>query len=80
MLLSINVTFLDVPLLYCSVTIDESKEKFGIVFCSYLETQSVVAPSSSSNFPRKEIISEILVFVCLDKSLPMSLWYFWWYK
>ena len=40
----------DVPLLYYSVTSNESKEDFRIVFCCFSEIKSIVAPSSS-NFP-----------------------------
>ena len=48
--------FFDVPLLYFSVQINESKEKFRIFFV-ILKTmiKNVVAPLSSSNFPRKLI-------------------------
>ena len=56
-----------------SVTINESKEKFRIVFCSSLAMKSIVAPSSSSNFSKKLFCWGILMFVCLDKFMPMSL-------
>ena len=59
--------------LYCSVTINESKEKFRIVFCCSSAIKNIVAPSSSSNFPVKIICWEILVFFCRDKSMPISL-------
>ena len=59
--------------LYYSVTINESKEKLKKVFCSFSETKIIAAALSSSNFSVKLICCGILVFGCLDKSLPMSL-------
>ena len=64
--------------LYYSMTINESKEKFRIVFCCFSAIKSIAAPSSFSYFPTKLICWGILAFVCVDKSIPMSLWYFWW--
>ena len=58
--------------LYHYVTINESKEKLTIVFYCFSATKNIVA-SSSSNFPTKLICCGILVFVCLDKSIPISL-------
>ena len=58
--------------LYYSVTFNESKEEFKIVFCCFLTIKNNVMPSSS-NFPSKLIYWGILVFVCLDKSIPISL-------
>ena len=58
-------------LLY-SVTTNESKEKFKINFCFFSEIKNI-APLSSYNFPAK------LIF-CLNKSIPVSLSYFWWYE
>ena len=58
--------------LYYSVTINEFKEKFRIVLCCFSAIKNIVAPSSS-NFPVKIIYWEILVLVCLDKSIPKSL-------
>ena len=43
--------FSDVPLIYYSVAINESEEKFRIVFYLFSAITSIVAPSSSSNFP-----------------------------
>ena len=51
MLHSISLIFFDVSLLYYSVTINESKEKFKIVPA----IKSIAALSSSSNFPTKVI-------------------------
>ena len=48
--------------LYHSVTSNESKEKFRIAFCCFSETKNIVAPSSSSNFPKKLICWAILIF------------------
>ena len=59
--------------LYNSVTINESKEKFTIVFCCFSEIKNIVAPSSSSNLPVKLICWAIFVFACLGKSVPMSI-------
>ena len=47
--------FLMFHYLYHSVTINEFKEKFRIVFCCFSETKNIVAPSSSSNFSTKLI-------------------------
>ena len=55
--------------LYYFVTINESKVKFGIVFCCFSVIKKLFAPSSFSNFPTKFICWGILVFVCLDKSI-----------
>ena len=55
------------------VTINESKEKLKIVFCCFLAVRNITAPSSFSNFPTKLICWEILVLVCLDKSVPVRL-------
>ena len=59
--------------LYYSVTINESKEKLGIDFCCFSAIKNIVAPSSSSNFSTKLIYWGVLVFVCLDKSISISL-------
>ena len=53
-------------LLYYSITINESKEKFKIVLSCFSAIKKIVAPSSSSNFPTKLICWGILVFACLD--------------
>ena len=58
--------------LYYSVPIKESKEMFGTVFCCFSETKNIVAPLSSSNFSTKLIFWGILVFVYLDKSMPIN--------
>ena len=58
-------------MLFC--TISESKEKFKIVFCCFSAIKNNVASSYSSNSPVKLICWEILVFACLDRSMPMSL-------
>ena len=63
-----------------SFTINESKERFRIVICSFFAIKNIVAPSFSSNFPVKLIFWEILVFIYLDKSMPISLYLFWWYE
>ena len=57
--------------LYYSVTINESKEKFKIVFCCFLTIKSIIAPSSS-NFPGKSTGWGKLGFVCPGKSIPIS--------
>ena len=59
--------------LYYSITTDEPKEKFRIVFYYFLAIKNIVAPSCSFNFPTKLICSGMLVFICLDKSIPKSL-------
>ena len=48
------------PCLYYPVktTTNKSKEKFKIVFCSFLAIKNIVAPSFSSNFPVKLIFEE----------------------
>ena len=52
---------------------NESKENFKIVFsCSSVITGMFV-PLLSSNFPMKLPCWGIVVFVCLDKSMPISL-------
>ena len=56
-----------------SVTINESKEKFRIDFCCFSAIKNIVVPSSSSNFLAKLICLGILVFVCLDESILVSL-------
>ena len=55
-----------------SVTSNESKEKFRMIFCCFLAMKNV-APSFSSNFPVKLICRGILALVCLDKSVSRSL-------
>ena len=59
--------------LYYYVTINESKEKFRIVFCCFSAMKDIFVTSSSSIFPVKLICCGIFVFVCLGKSIPMSL-------
>ena len=59
--------------LYYSVSINDSKEKFRIDFCCFSAIKNIYAPSSSSNFPAKLICWGIVVFPCLDKSVPISL-------
>ena len=58
--------------LYYSVTINEFKEKFRVAFCCFSAIKAIVAPSFYSNFPTKLIRRGIIVFVCLDKSIPIS--------
>ena len=58
---------------YYSVTVNESKETFKIDFCYFLAIKNIVAALSSSNFPMKLICWGMVVFVCFDKSMPMSL-------
>ena len=58
---------------YYSVTINEFKEKFRILFAAFQTAFQIVASSSSSNFPVKLICRGILILDCLDKSIPMSL-------
>ena len=60
--------------LYCSVTINKSKEKFRIVSCYNLPIKSNRATSYFSSFPVKLVCSGILVFVCFDKTKPITLW------
>ena len=62
--------FFNVPLLYYSVTINESKERSRIVFCCFSVIKNIAAQSSSSNFPVKLLCWGILVLACLDKSIP----------
>ena len=52
-----------------SITFNKSEEKFRIV-CYCLP---VCFPSSFSNFSVELICFRIVVFVCLDKSMPMTL-------
>ena len=63
----------DVALLYNSAKNNESKDKFKIAFSCSSETKKIVAPSSFSNFSVKLVCGGILVSVCLDKSIPISL-------
>ena len=58
--------------LYYSVTINESKENFKIVFFLFFCDENIVAPLPSSNFPSELICSGMDAFVCLDKSILMS--------
>ena len=46
---------------------------FRIVFCCFSAIKSIAEPSSSSNFLSKLVSSGMLVFVCLGKSMPISL-------
>ena len=57
--------------LYYSVTINQSKEKFRMVFCCFSAIKNIVAALSFSNFPVKLFFWEILVFVCLHKFMPI---------
>ena len=59
--------------LYYSVAINESKEKFKTIFHCFWETKNITAPLSSSNFSIKLICWVIIVFICRDKSVPISL-------
>ena len=68
-----NLIFFDVYLLYYSVTINGSKEKFRFVFCYFSAIKNIVALSSTCYFPTKLICWGILVVAGLDKSIPMSL-------
>ena len=52
---------------------NESNEKFRIVCCCFSTIKYIVALSSYSNFPVKLIYCGIVVFFCIDKSMPMSL-------
>ena len=65
--------FLMFHCLYYSITINESKGKSRIVFCCFTVMKNIVVPSFSSNFPVKLIYLETVVFVYLDKSIPVSL-------
>ena len=60
--------------LYYSVSINEPEEKFRITFCYFSIIKNIVAPSSPSNLSVKLVFWGILVFVCLDKSMPMSVY------
>ena len=51
----------------------ESKEKFKTVFCCFSATKDIVASLYSSNFLMKLICCGIIVYFCLDKTIPMSL-------
>ena len=44
--------------LHYSVTINEAKEKFRIVFCCFSAILNIVAPSFSSNFPTNQFVKE----------------------
>ena len=57
--------------LYYSVKNNEFREKFRIVLCCFSAIENIVAPSSSSNLPKKLFF--LLVFVCLHQSMPISL-------
>ena len=62
-------------MLHClsySVTTNESKEMFKIGFCCIPTISNTVAPFSY-NFPMTLICSKIVVFVCLEKSIPINL-------
>ena len=52
------------------MNLTKSLAQFLLFFC---EKKNIVAPSSSSSFPTKLIYSEVLVFVCLDNSIPITL-------
>lgn len=52
--------------------LNEDKEKFKIVFSGILVIKNFVVPSSLSNFSVKLICGGIILFVRLDKSVPMS--------
>ena len=41
-------------------------------FCCFLAIKNITSPSCSSNFPTKLIYWGILVFACLDKSIPIT--------
>ena len=56
-----------------SITFNESKEKFRIVFCCFSAIKNFDTALSSSSFPIKLVDLEIITFVCLDKSIPVSL-------
>ena len=59
--------------LYFNITINEPKEEFRTVFCSFSEIKNVASPLCSSSFPMNLIPWGILLFDCLDRSMPMSL-------
>ena len=59
--------------MYYSVTITESKEKFRIIFSCFSTIRNIAAPSPCSNFYTKTVSCGIVVFVSLDKSIPISL-------
>ena len=59
--------------LYYSGMFNESKEKFRIVFCCFSIIKKIFAQIYSSYFPIKLICGGIIVFVCLNKSIAMSL-------
>ena len=62
--------------LYFSVTTNEAKEKFRIVFRCFLGIKNIVAPSSSCNFPVNFICWGRLAFVCflrVDKNGLLSI-------
>ena len=48
-------------------------KKTKIVFYYISAIKNIIASSSSSNFPIKLVCWGIFVFVCLDKSIPISL-------
>ena len=56
--------------LYYSFEFNESKEKLKVVFCWFSAIKNIGTPLSSSNLNKNR---ETLVFLCLDKSLPMGL-------
>ena len=49
---------------------NESQEKSRVVLCCFVAVKTIVTPSFSSNLRVKFICSGILVFACLDKSIP----------
>ena len=60
--------------IYYSVTIKESKVKFGIVFwCFAAIKKHILTPPSSSSFAEKLVFCVIVTFVCLDKSISVKL-------
>ena len=60
--------------IYYSVTIRESKVKFGIVFCCFAAIKkNILTLPSSSNFAEKLIFCVIVTFVCQDKSISVKL-------
>ena len=65
--------FLRFHYLYYSVRFNECKEKCRIVLCWFLTIKTIVAPLSTSNFPMNLICWGMVVFVCVDKSVPMTL-------
>ena len=58
--------------LHDSVTFNKSEEKFKITFHCYLAIKNTDAPPSPSKLSTKLICWWILVFVSLNKSVPMS--------